>query len=146
MTLEDRKTDEAQIRRVIDDWTEALRAKDIDRLWSHYAPDILSFDLAPPLQHRGELREELAEWFGTWKGPIGYEIRDLTIAVGADVAFSHSLHRMSGTRTTGEEIDVWLRATVCFLRIDGLWRVAHEHTSVPFYMDGSFRAAIDLTP
>jgi ketosteroid isomerase-like protein len=28
----------------------------------------------------------------------------------------------------------------------GAWKIAHEHTSVPFYMDGSFRAAIDLKP
>jgi PhnB protein len=26
------------------------------------------------------------------------------------------------------------------------WKIAHEHDSVPFYMDGSFKASIDLTP
>jgi hypothetical protein len=28
----------------------------------------------------------------------------------------------------------------------GTWKIVHEHTSVPFHMDGSFRAATDLTP
>lgn len=62
------------------------------------------------------------------------------------MAFSYSLNRLTGKRTTGEEVDVWVRATVCFRKIDGQWKVAHEHVSVPFYMDGSFRAAVDLTP
>jgi ketosteroid isomerase-like protein len=39
-----------------------------------------------------------------------------------------------------------VRATVCYRRIDGKWMVTHEHLSVPFYMDGSFRAAVDLKP
>jgi len=139
-------THEAEIRQVIDDWTQALHDKDIDRLWSHYAPDIISFDIAPPLQHGRVLRKELEEWFDTWSGPIGCEIRNLKITVGGDVAFSHSLNRLHGIRTDGEKTDVWVRATLCFRKIDGAWKVVHEHTSVPLYMDGSSRAAVDLTP
>lgn len=26
------------------------------------------------------------------------------------------------------------------------WRIVHQHESTPFYMDGSFTAAVDLTP
>jgi PhnB protein len=43
-------------------------------------------------------------------------------------------------------MDIWIRATVCLRRIEGEWKIAHEHTSVPFYMDGSARAAVDLKP
>jgi ketosteroid isomerase-like protein len=146
MTSGDRRADEAELRRVIDDWTLALRAKDIERLWTHYTPDVLSFDLAPPLQHGSEMREELEAWFQTWSGPIGYELRDLAIVAGGDVGFSHSLNRLRGKRTDGEETDIWFRATLCFRKVGGSWKVAHEHTSVPFYMDGSYRAAVDLAP
>jgi ketosteroid isomerase-like protein len=59
------------------------------------------------------------------------------------MAFSHSLNRISGKRTDGEETDVWVRATVCYFKIDGRWRIAHEHVSVPFYMD-SGKASVDL--
>jgi ketosteroid isomerase-like protein len=31
-------------------------------------------------------------------------------------------------------------------RIDGAWKIVHEHASVPFAMDGSFRALVDLKP
>ena len=139
--------DEAQIRRRIEEWAKALRAKDLDGVMSHYAKDIVVFDLAPPLQHRGDaVRKGLAEWFPTFQGPIGFEMRDLTVTAGGDVAFSRSLNRISGKRTSGETTDVWVRSTVCFRKIDGEWKVVHEHASVPFYMDGSFRASVDLKP
>jgi hypothetical protein len=66
--------------------------------------------------------------------------------VGDDVAFSHSLNRIYGKRTNGEETDVWVRVTACFRRSNGKWLIAHEHISVPLYMDGSNRAAVDLKP
>ena len=141
-------TAEAQIYALIDAWVQAIRAKDVNGVMSHYAADIVTFDLAPPLQYVGAevLRKNLQEWFATFRGPVGYEMRDLSITASDDVAFCHSRNRISGTRTNGEETDVWVRATVCYRKIDGKWLVTHEHASVPFYMDGSYRAAVDLKP
>jgi len=149
MTTENKQVnDERQIRTLIDNWANAIRAKDVDGLMSHYTPDILVFDLAPPLQYAGidAYRKNFEEWFSSFQGSIGCEIRDLSINAGDDVAFGHSLNRISGNRTSGEETDVWVRATVCYRKIDGEWRIAHEHASVPFYMDGSYKAAVDLKP
>ena len=36
--------------------------------------------------------------------------------------------------------------TTALARAGDGWRVIHDHVSVPFYMDGSDRAAIDLEP
>jgi uncharacterized protein (TIGR02246 family) len=139
--------DEAHIRECIESWARALRAKDVEGVMAHYTPDIVTFDLAPPLQHTGDAyRRGFEEWFRTVRGPIALEIRDLRITAGEDVAFGHSLNHISGARTTGEETDVWVRATVCLRKTGGQWLVAHEHSSVPFYMDGSYRAAVDLAP
>ena len=147
-TEKNKLNDEIQIQQLIDGWAKALRAKDIDGVMSHYAPDILVFDIAPPLQYKGAdaYRKNLEEWFATWEGPIECQIRDLSVTVGDDVAFSHSLNRIYGTRTTGEETDVWVRVTACHRKINGKWLITHEHVSVPFYMDGSYRAAVDLKP
>jgi uncharacterized protein (TIGR02246 family) len=149
MTTENTKAiEETQIRLLIDNWTKALRAKDVSALMSNYTPDILVFDLAPPLQYVGTAayRKNFEEWFASFRGPIGCEVSDLVITTGDDVAFSHSLNRIRGTRRNGEETDVWVRATVCYRKLDGKWFVAHEHISVPFYMDGSYKAAVDLKP
>src|SRR5215510_6636226 len=138
----------AQIRQLVDRWAESLRSKDVNAVMSHYAPDVVAFDLAPPLQYRGAgaYRKNWEAWFPTFRGPIGYEIRDLSIAASDDVAFCHSFNRITGTRTDDEKADVWVRATFCCRKIDGKWKIVHEHQSVPFYMDGSYRAAVDLTP
>ncbi len=140
--------DEAEIRGVMEKWAEALRAKDVAALLAHYTPDILVFDLAPPLRHAGKdvQKKNFQEWFATFRGRVGFEVRDVQITSGDDVAFAHSLNRISGERTSGEDTDVWVRATVCFRKIGGKWLVTHEHVSVPFYMDGSVRAAVDLQP
>jgi uncharacterized protein (TIGR02246 family) len=141
-------TDQASIRQLVDNWVKALRSKDVDAVMSHYAPDIVVFDLAPPLQYTGAdaYRKNWEAWFPTFRGPIGYEVRDLRIAASDDVAFCHSFNRITGTRTDDEKTDVWVRATFCCRKIDGKWKIVHEHQSVPFYMDGSYRAAVDLIP
>ena len=53
---------------------------------------------------------------------------------------------MTGTKSNGEKSDLWFRATACFRRDDGHWRITHIHNSVPFAMDGSYRALVDLKP
>lgn len=140
-------SDEAQIRQLIDNWTKALHAKDINGLMSHHAADILLFDAVPPLQYRGAeaYRMNWERCFPYFEGPIGCQIRDLSITTGDDVAFSHSLNQISGTTTNGEQIATWLRATVCYRKMDGKWMVMHEHVSVPFDPE-SGRASVDLTP
>ena len=149
MTTESTRTgNEAQIRHRIEGWARALRAKKLDELMSHYTQDILVFDLAPPLQYVGidAYRSNFEEWFLSFQGSIGYEIRDLSITTGDEVAFSRSLNLISGRRTNGEQTDVWVRATVCFRKIEGKWKVAHEHVSVPFYMEPPYKASLDLKP
>jgi PhnB protein len=139
-------TAEAEIRALINGWARAMRAKDVDGVMSHYAPDSVTSDLAPPLISKGADANGLQAWFSTWQGPIGYEIRDLNLTAGDDAAFCHTLIRLRGTKTDGEKADVWFRLTLCFRKIAGGWRIAQQHESVPFYMDGSYRAAGDLEP
>jgi ketosteroid isomerase-like protein len=140
-----RHNEEAQVRAVIENWAAALAAKDARRVISHYGEGVVQFTLAPPLVS-DEGADELKTWFDGWQGPIGFELDDLTIASANGVAFSHSLTRLTGTRTDDEKTDLWFRLTLGLRKIGGAWKIVHAHESVPFYMDGSFRAAIDLKP
>jgi PhnB protein len=140
-------TDETEIRNALEEWAEALRAKNVDGVLAFYTPDVRAFDAAPPLEHdREAMRRGLEEWFPSWRGPIGYEFRDLRVTASADVAFGTSLVRLTGERTDGEATDVWMRSTVCLRMVGGWWIFAHVHLSVPFAMDGSYRALVDLKP
>ena len=137
---------EAQIRAVVEEWAGAIRAKDVAGVVRHHAPGFVHFSLAPPLISTASDRKGLEAWFATWQGLLGYELRDLTVTAGEDVAFSHSLNRLSGTTTEGEKSSIWFRHTLGFRRIGSAWKITHEHESVPFHMDGSFKAAVELTP
>lgn len=137
---------DAQIRALIEDWAKAMRAKDVDGVMAHYSVGSVTFDLAPPLISTGADAKGLQAWFATWRGPLGYEIGDLNVTVSDDVAFGHALTRLSGTKIDGAQADLWFRLTLCFRKTGGRWMIAHQHESVPFYMDGSYRAAVDLEP
>jgi PhnB protein len=139
------RTAEAQIRAVLEDWADGLRAKDAARVKSHGVPDMVHYSMAPPLVADGGGLNNLQKWFDTWQGPIGYELRDLEIAADENVAFCHCLNHMTGTQRNGQT-DIWFRHTFGLRKIDGRWKIAHSHESVPFYMDGSDRAAVDLKP
>ncbi|KXF75478.1 ketosteroid isomerase [Paramesorhizobium deserti] len=135
-----------EVEGVIAAWSNAISNKDAEGVRRHLTNDIVQFTLAPPLEFRGDDAEDLEAWFSTWRGPIGGEARNVEIAVGDQAAFSTGLIHMSGTKTDGENVDLWFRQTLGLKKVQGSWKIAHVHTSVPFYMDGSFRAAIDLKP
>lgn len=124
---------ESEVKTLLDRWSGATRAKDIDRLMSLYAQNAVYFDLVAPLRFNGpaEIRTNFLRWFDTWQTAIGIEIRELHILVSGDVASTFMLHRTSGTHKDGREVDYWVRATVCCQRSDQGWLIKHEHISVP---------------
>lgn len=121
-----------------------LRERDAAAVVRLFTEDARIFDLAPPLAH-GVDEAGLAEWLAGWDAPVEQTARDLRVQVSGDLAVCHGLVRVR-TERGGEEAAWWMRATYALARGPDGWRIAHEHTSVPFYMDGSFRAAIDLEP
>ena len=148
MTIENSQAnDEAQVRTIIEERVESVRSKDINALLSNHAPDILAFDVLNPLQYSGldKVRERAEKWLSSYQSSIGYEIRDLGVTTGADVAFCHYLYRVSGTLQDGGEVNMWVRATVCLRKVDGKWKIEHEHQSVPFDVETG-KASLDLKP
>jgi ketosteroid isomerase-like protein len=141
--------DEAKddIRALIEGVHRAHYNKDAAAIVAPYSEDAAVFDLAPPLSHRGMNQREKQSWLDTWDGPIKRESCDFKITVSGDFAFCHGYYRLGGApKSAGRTIDFWTRATVCLARSACEWRIVHEHTSVPFYMDGSLRPAFDLKP
>jgi ketosteroid isomerase-like protein len=139
--------DETDIRALIETIEKAHHNKDAAAIVAPYAQDAVVCDLAPPLSHRGMDPQAKQAWLDSWEGPIERESRDLNITVSGDFAFCHGFYRLGGIpKAAGRPISFWMRATVCLHRDGGAWHIVHEHTSVPFYMDGSLRPAFDLKP
>lgn len=66
-------TAEFEFRALLDSRVEACRTKDIDRLMSLYSPEIVYFDVVPPLRFIGSeaVRSNFVRWFNEYEGPIG---------------------------------------------------------------------------
>lgn len=139
--------DEADIRHRIGMLARSIRAMDLEGVMSHYAPDIVSFDVQVPLRQVGAAgkRKNWVEAFAVFQPPLDYEIRDLTITVSGDAAFAYSINRLSGMLGNGTRSGIWVRVTVCFRKIDGSWLIAHDHASVPLDF-ASGKALLNLEP
>jgi uncharacterized protein (TIGR02246 family) len=138
---------QAEIRALFDSQAEAIGNKDIDRLMSLYSPDILYFDVVPPLRYAGTaaLRGRFLQWFGAYKTSLRVDTRDFSILTNGDIAVAHWLSRVSGTLNNGHEAGFWVRATSCCQRTEHRWLITHEHISLPVdVMSG--KAAVNLVP
>jgi ketosteroid isomerase-like protein len=124
---------EAVLRKHIDALAQAIRDKDVDRVMTFYASDVVAFDLRPPLDARGAdaYRQNFQHWFASFDGPIGFLFKDLRVVGGENTAFCHYLSLVTGARAGGRISGYWVRGTTCFERRDGEWLVTHEHISIP---------------
>ena len=141
--------DEISIRQTLDRYAAAIHAKDAKAVIACLSEDVVAYDLAPPLAFDSAAARDAAglqKWFDTWQGPIRSAVRDLHIEVGGGVAFAYALQHMTGTKLDGENVDLWFRATAGLIKAAAGWRIAHLHNSVPFAMDGSGKALLDLKP
>jgi ketosteroid isomerase-like protein len=133
----------------VDAVLEAVRSGYSDRdsaaITGQYTADAEIFDLAPPLAHPIDATQ-IAEWLATWNGPVEQTPLNMKSTVSGDAAFCHGLIRVTTRTNEGETAAWWMRTTICLVRQAGQWKIVHQHSSVPFYMDGSFRAAVDLQP
>jgi ketosteroid isomerase-like protein len=74
----------AMIKALEDRFAAACNAKDVDGIMKAYVPDesLQVFDIIPPRQYAGAkaYRKDWEEFLATLKGPLKYEISDLTVA------------------------------------------------------------------
>ena len=123
----------AEIRGCIEMLAQAIREKDIDAVMTHYAPDIIVYDVAAPLDAHGTAayRRNFERWFESMLGPIDYEMVDLHISLSDSHAFCFFLAHVTGARRDGGKWDYWVRVTSCFQKANGQWLIGHEHVSMP---------------
>jgi PhnB protein len=144
------QSDEVAIGAALEVRARAIRAKDADATISCYGPEPVRYDLAPPLATVGGQardRGDLIAWFDTWRGPIRYDLSNFSIAVGGDLGFAYGFVEIGGAKQDRPAAHtIWVRQTVCLRKLGDAWKIVHEHTSTPFYMDGSQKAAVDLAP
>jgi uncharacterized protein (TIGR02246 family) len=128
-------TDERQIRALIEEWADAVRRHDLSDILAHHEQDIVMFDVPPPLQSRGmdEYKKTWDLFFRYHKPSQAFDIEDLAITAGEDVAFAVAIMRCGSGTFSGPptESGFLFRLTIGLRKVDGDWSVTHEHHSVP---------------
>jgi uncharacterized protein (TIGR02246 family) len=126
-------TDRAAIRNLVEKWARAVRRRDLKGILAHHSPDMLMFDVPPPLQSKG-IRAYKKTWdlFFSWAQDSGvFDISEMNITAGHDVAFVAALMRCAGTEGSGKRSKLEFRLTIGLRKIGGRWIVMHEHHSIP---------------
>jgi len=129
--------DEAQIRQKMEEHVKALCKIDLKGVMSFYAPYILSFDVEGTYVGVEEKKEAWTKIFSMIEPPLKYEIDELSITAGADVAFASCYNRLLGKLKNGQQIDSRVRYTACFRKYEGGWLIAHEHVSMPIHFENN---------
>ncbi len=128
-----RSTHETEIRELIENWAKAVRKQDLSGILAHHSPDILMFDVPPPIQSKGiEAYKKTWDLFFRWAKDSGvFDIVELDITAGEDVAFATALMRCAGTEANGDKTELDFRLTVGLRKVNSRWTVTHEHHSLP---------------
>jgi ketosteroid isomerase-like protein len=126
---------ENQLKTIIEAWADAVRRHDLPGILAHHEQDILMFDVPPPLQSRGmdEYKKTWDLFFRYHKPSQAFDIEELAITAGKDVAFATAIMRCGSGTASGPQGEggFLFRLTIGLRNLDGAWRIAHEHHSVP---------------
>jgi len=126
---------ETQIRALIEAWADAVRRHDLFGILAHHDQDIVMFDVPPPFQSRGldEYKKTWDLFFRYHKPSQAFDIEELAITAGDEVAFAVAAMRCGSGTVSGppEEGGFMFRLTLGLRKVDGNWRITHEHHSVP---------------
>jgi uncharacterized protein (TIGR02246 family) len=126
--------DETQIRALIERWTEAVYAGDLDVVVADHANDIVMFDVPPPndgVRGIDAYRETWPPFFEWQRRGATFEIVSLDVTAGDDVAFAYALLRCGTAEELERDPDNRLRLSLGLRKENGRWIVSHEHHSFP---------------
>ncbi|BBY14671.1 YybH family protein [Mycolicibacterium litorale] len=123
---------ETIVRQLITDWIDAVAACDIDGVLAHHDSDIVQFDVPPP--HAGvrgidAYRDTWPPFFDFLRSGAIFELVELHVTAGTDVAFAYGLLRCGPKEMFETDPDNRLRMTFGLHRQDGEWLITHEHHS-----------------
>ncbi|GAA0815153.1 hypothetical protein Sya03_15360 [Spirilliplanes yamanashiensis] len=125
-------TDAAEIRALIERWASAVHTGDLPTVLADHADDIVMFDVPPPEDGIRGLDAYRSAWppFFEWQASgATFDIVDLDVTAGDDVAFAWALLVCASEEERAANPDRRLRLTIGLRKVDGRWTVTHEHHS-----------------
>jgi uncharacterized protein (TIGR02246 family) len=124
---------ESAVRNVIESWMAAVRRRDYEGILQNHSSDIVMFDVPLPFQIKGiEAYKKSWDLFFSWSRElIPFDVIEMNITAGADVAFAVATMRCAEPGINGEQKELDFRLTIGLRKLNGQWTITHEHHSVP---------------
>jgi uncharacterized protein (TIGR02246 family) len=123
--------DAAEIRALIERWAWAVHAGDLETVLVDHADDIVMFDVPPPDDGVRGIDAYGETWppFFDWQRRASFEIIELDVTAGDDVAFAWALLRCGTADELERDPANRLRLTIGLRKEGNRWVVTHEHHS-----------------
>ena len=128
-----------QIIEFIEAWAKATEEKQFDQVIAYYSERALIFDVLPPLQYKSAASYEKSwdEWQPETKPGFRFYFTELAAHASEKIAFAHGILHCKGETSEGKKIDDTVRCTFCLEKHDDVWRIVHQHSSMPQKVDKS---------
>ncbi len=127
-------SDEQAIRDLFTGWVDAIQTQDLGGVVADHDRNIVMFDVPPPyngVRGMDEYRKSWPPFFEWIDQGAQFQLVELDVVAGADVAFAYALLRCGTQAEFDANPDNRLRVTVGLRKVDGRWVIAHEHHSFP---------------
>jgi uncharacterized protein (TIGR02246 family) len=133
MKIKNQSGDQQQIQSLVEEWADAVRRRDMAGVIANHSPDLVMFDVPPPFESVGlEAYRKTWDTFFAWSSGLAvFDIDDLNVTAGEDVAFVVARMRCSGRDDDGSRTELRFRLTIGLRKMDGKWTIVHEHHSIP---------------
>jgi uncharacterized protein (TIGR02246 family) len=125
--------DEMDIRALIERWAKAVREENMAGIRADHDSEVLMFDVPAPFLSQG-LDAYMKTWetfFSSAEKPVAFDFDDVKVTCGLDVAFATATGKCVTTDRHGKREKLKFRLTMGLRKMDGRWRVMHEHHSLP---------------
>ncbi|MEG3930428.1 nuclear transport factor 2 family protein [Microcoleus sp. T2B6] len=127
-------TPDSEVLAVLEEWAAATRQNRKDDILKNYVANLVIFDVLPSMNYESaeSYRRSWEEWQPETQGEAIFNLENLTITAGSDIAFAHGFIRGGGTLLDGRAFQDLVRATFCLMKVNGSWVVQHQHVSKPY--------------
>ena len=131
--------DKAAIQSLDNTYNEGFNSEDVNKVMSVYAPgkQLFVFDVVPPREYTSwkAYKKDFEGLFSAFPGPMKNTISEQTIHVVGPVAYGHNIQTGEFVGKDGKTVNVVVRTTDIYRKLNGKWLIVEEHNSVPVDLD-----------
>jgi uncharacterized protein (TIGR02246 family) len=128
-------TADVPVQRMLDSYTAAVFARDVDAFVALYDDDVRVFDLWAvwSFDGRDAWRNAVAGWFGSLGAErVVVDVSEVRTTVADDLAIAHAVVTFKSMSADGSALHAMQnRFTWALRRKEGAWKIIHEHSSAP---------------